>query len=675
MIVDSITTIQEKYGKDSVLYYPSGEGGDVNYKLMPSLLGVQHAYGNGVDIGVGNGMEPAVGSNFGNAWKITPAEFRDWVNTKFMIMIGRNFVETQQAQSRALFNAKEAGCRIVNIDPHFSVTASKCDSWIPINPGTDAALFLGMTSEIIDKNLVDENFMKKHTSFPFLIDTEDGKFVRNRPIEKNALVPESGEENAFYVWDVTVDALVPYNSEGVEPALQGRFTFEGKVYKTVYQVLLETQSQYSPTWASKICGIHEDIIKELAADYATVKPSAIVTGWASDKYTNADISGHAAIILAGITGQIGYPGSGVGGFLSGYYASMASWPLPTEFSFSATEVAPFDCRIKPNRVKAVINVGDTFQQYYANMNLTRSWVDSLDFILCIDVYYSESVRFADIVLPACSKFETEEKYGGVLSRNNHLLLRQKVLDPLFESKSDFQIEMDILKAFGFEEYLPESIEEYIRYQLDNSPDQLIAGITLEDLDNNQGVIRLKEIEQPFRATDNQTYNTPSGRLEVYYETLFHDNQALPTYENPIEIYADNQARTAYPLQIGEPKTRFKIHTQFFDATWLQQFYAPYLELNSIDFNARYLSDDDIVEVFNDRGSFSCQVKCNESVRPGSVRIFEGAPSRYMNSGNYQDVTNDTIIERGYHLPKGPVIPYSDTLVEVRKVSTSEGGAA
>jgi molybdopterin-containing oxidoreductase family molybdopterin binding subunit len=469
------------------------------------------------------------------------------------------------------------------------------------------------------------------------------------------------------VWDTKSNSPQPYNSADIDPALEGEYPIQGRTYTTVFAQLLVSQKSYPVSWGSEICGVSESIIKSIATEFATTKPAAIVLGWGgSDKFTNADIAGHAAVILAGITGNFGVPGSGVGGFELGYSGTLASWVLPSEYAVTPTTTAPYDFKRKPNSIHCMINIGDTFQQYFANLKEKEEWIRSLDFILCANIYHCESIKYADIVLPICSKFEFEEEIGGVISRNNHVTIRQRVIDPLFESKSDFYAERAIVEAIGLSNLLPKTCEEYVRYQLDTTDDLKMDGITLDSLLENQGVRKLKGIDKPFRALEGQTYYTPSKRLEVYYESLRQDNQQLPTYEDPVEAYEGNPLRTVYPLQLGMARTRFRIHSQFYDATWLQQFYEPYVELNSIDMITRNFVDGDNVEVFNDRGSFGCPVRTNEAVRPGSARIYEGAWSRYMDSGNYQYVTNDTMLERGYRLPQGPVIPFNDTLVEIRK---------
>ena len=89
-------------------------------------------------------------------------------------------------------------------------------------------------------------------------------------------------------------------------------------------------------------------------------------------------------------------------------------------------------------------------------------------------------------------------------------------------------------------------------------------------------------------------------------------------------------------------------------------------LNPKDMDSRGLANGDTVRVFNDRGSFMVHAAGNSAIRPGSARIYEAATSDYEVEGNMQNVTNNTMVERGYDLMCGPVIPFSDTLVQIEK---------
>ena len=123
-------------------------------------------------------------------------------------------------------------------------------------------------------------------------------------------------------------------------------------------------------------------------------------------------------------------------------------------------MASYRMRTESKKVHAYIAMGDMFQQHYANMNVTREWLKSLDFIAYIDIYHCDSANWADIILPACTKFEANERVESLKSGYGHLLLQEKVLDPLFESKTDSEIERLIATALGYGDAVPPSAEEF-----------------------------------------------------------------------------------------------------------------------------------------------------------------------------------------------------------------------
>ena len=89
-------------------------------------------------------------------------------------------------------------------------------------------------------------------------------------------------------------------------------------------------------------------------------------------------------------------------------------------------------------------------------------------------------------------------------------------------------------------------------------------------------------------------------------------------------------------------------------------------MNPVDMEARGLESGDVIEAFNDRGSFQCACVATEAVRPGTTVIVEGIWSKYMTAGDLQNVTNDAANPRGKALAKGRVTPFNDTLIEVKK---------
>ncbi len=664
-IVSRIREIQARDGRDAVMVTASSEA---NFPFLASLLGAQTGGNTGIDVGTGNGLDPAIG--FGGGYAMATAEARDWANARLVLTVGSNFCESSLPQVRLFFEAKEAGAKMVVVDPHFSTTAGKADEWVPIEPGTDAALFLAMTSVVLDEGLADEGFMAQHTALPFLVDEASGALVRERAADPAADEPETGEQNPYLVIDSATGSAVPYSREGVVPALSGAVEAKGAMACTAYDLLVEGQKDFTPEWAAGITGIPADKIVELARVYAE-GPSTIALGWGgNDKLGNADIAGHAAAVLAGVTGNICKPGANIGVFVGGCWngrsAKLGTWELPDGLAPATDEMAAYDMRERPNKVKACIFCGDFVAQHFADMAKTEDWVRSLDLVVSIDPYFTEGAKWADYVLPSTTRFELDAPVGNAKVGYNQLVLQNKVIDPLFEAKSDFWIQKEIARRLGAQDALPKDSVELVEAILAGAEDPEISRLSIEEINANGGTWPLPGIEEPRQEFADFAFATPSGRLDLYYENLVSFGQALPRWEPPLEARRDNPKRAEYPLQLANVRTRFHIHNQFNDAAWIRQYFEPVLDANPGDLEARGLATGDTVEVFNDRGGFAVRVQANPAVRAGSVRLCEGATADWLARGNMQSVTNDAQVERGRELLCGPVVPFSDTLVEIEK---------
>lgn len=669
ILKENCERIWNQYGAGTIFYSAAS---DAEMPLLASVLRLGTTPQYGVDMGTSNGLDPAFSTKaalvdktwYGAAW----SEWRDWTNARYVLNVGCNYLESSLAQSRCFFEAKDAGAKIVTVDPHYSTMAQKSDEWVPIEPGTDPALFLGMTAHILENELYDKEFVLNRTTFPFLIsDKNQAMLTQGEPDfdEKNR------ELRGYLVWDSATGSARRYDEEGVVPVLEGVFEVDGVSCRTAFTKLKDNAKTYTVEWAAKMSDIDEARIREIATEYATSGASMLGLGYGgSDKYSNADITGHAAAVLVALTGSIGRPGASVGSWATGgggYSAKFGAWTkLASDMKPIPMPVPKFDLPHKENDIHGAIFVGDGIQQGFADMNKTVEWVKSLDFVCYIDIYNMTTGLYADLILPACTKLEGDENVGGIKTKGNHVALRQKVLDPLFESKPDFTIQREIAELFGYAENMPKSAEEYVRALLENSKDPKIEGITVESLKEHHGLQPMKGIEKPFIGLADEGFPTATKRVEIYYDSLIDYDQQLPTWEDNLEVNKDSKLREKYPLQFCQIRTKYTIHEQFFDATWIQQMRDVFVELNPVDMERRGLVAGDKARLFNDRGSMTCTVKENESVRPGVVRMNEGAWSKFVDDGNYQQLTNSTLIERGRALALGPVVPYNDVLVEVEK---------
>lgn len=668
IIKERLGSVWETYGKDAVVVAGTSDV-KARYPFIKQLFNAQQDGRTGIDVGVGNGLGPMIGDS--TSFVIATSEMRDWARAKTVIIASANVLESSISCAKTFFEAQEAGAEIISVDTHFTTTASKADQWIPIEPGTDAALFLGMCSAIIDNKWYDEASMKTGTSFPFLVNSQTGALLRQDMA--SATSAQTGIENPYMVWNEETGSAVAY-TECENPALTGTFTIDGETYITAFDVFCKSQKDngYTLEWAQKVTSVPAEDIEELAKKYALNTPATLSLGWGgSDKYMNADICGQAAGMLAALTGNYGKEGASVGVHLgavyTGWSGKLASWPLPTEYAVAKQEMPTYQMRYKENKVHAYVALGDMFQQHYANFNVTKEWLSTLDFILYVDIYHATSADWADIILPACSKFETPEEVEYLKFGYGHLLMQGHVLDPLFESKTDMEIERLLAKTMGVGQgSLPETSKEYCEYQIANSTDSKLEGFTLQKLIDAHGVLPLKGYDTIRQVYDTQVAKTLSGRFDVYLEKRLSYNQAVPAWEECDEIAPDNPLREKYPLQFYQARTKFQIHSMFCDAQWIKLFYEPHIEMNPIDMKERGLNDGDNVEAYNDRGVVGLPVMAMEMVRPGSVRVVEGLWSKYMNKGNVQELTNDNLSPREAILAAGTSTPFQDTLCEIRK---------
>lgn len=661
-VADKFKDLQSKYGGKSILKIVSTNV-EYNMPFISSLLGMQIAAEASIDVGMANGFEESTGTSpFGYAQQ----EITDWVNSKTVILISCNILETTVADSQFFFDAKDAGAKIIVIDPNYSTTATKADQWIPIKPGTDPALLLAMINHILENGWYQPDFLQKNTSAPFLIRSDNQKLLRQNDST------DGPDKNPFMVWDELSNSAQPYNAAGVQPKLEGEFTINGINVKTVMSALKEQAKQYTPAWAAKITEIPEQTIIDLTQQYAKGGPAYLGWGFGgAEKISNSDIFGHAASILGGLTGNFGRVGGGVGNALFHKSAwnllvTLGGWPLPPQFKPASLEMPPTLMRNHPNSVKAVFNLGNCFQQHMANLNLTENWLKQLDFVVTVDAFNNASVAYSDIVLPIGSCFESKYDITRFQLNRNHALLAEKVIEPLYESKTDFEIEQLLAAKLGLDQYLPKTPEDYIRAQL-NVKHPYLTGITIETLKTNNFIMRLNCPTVPCIGHQDQKYKTPSGKLEIYHEKMVDFKQALPAYEEPVEVNSENPLRQKYPLQYAQYRSRFHVHSQFINALWVKQYYPePRVEINPLDAKSRGLENGDLVEVFNDRGKMKVRCKFMSSLRPGSVRMEEGWWPKYMPEGSFQNLSNDTFQPRHMKQKYGAFIPYYDTLVEVKK---------
>lgn len=665
-IADAVKESQQKYGEDSFFFRKSTEASVAHgFEFIPALLHAETGGNWGLDRGQANGWNPGAGKG---SWNPVNNAAAEWPLASTIILLGDNILESGIVWSKALFEAKEAGAKVITVDTRYSPTASKSDQWIAVKPGTDAALVLSMTKVILDQKWYDEDFMRNHTGFPYLVDVESKEIVGVMTEVTDAKTGKKSSVKMPYVWDSASGSIRLYNEAGVTPDLEGEWVADGRKVTTELSLMKTDYAAYTAEWANDISGVSPSVIRGLADDYANRGPAFIAFGLGGpDKYTNADVLGHALLIITALTGNTGKPGCGTGwyGAGGGFHTGDATlaWELPKQFEVGDTGIAMYDMPYKKNNVHVALTFGDAFTLESANANKMLEWVKSLDFFAICDIYHSSAVDYADIVLPACSKFECDEDVTDLRDSKGYLALGQKCVDPLFESKTDLQIERLLAAQWGLEGYLPKTYQELAEYEL-SDPSGNMAGFTIESLEAHQGVLRFLDSDKP--PSSSLVFKTNTGRLEPYYEEQLSFNQAFPQYEVPNEASDENAKYSQYPLVFMQGKSRFRIHAYYSASSWFQEYYEPSVNINPSDAKARGVVTGDYIDVRNDRGYFVAKALVNNAIQPGTLFMAETTYNHYYKEGFLQNVTNSFRQERCYKMTHGPQIPFNDTLVEVKK---------
>jgi DMSO reductase family type II enzyme molybdopterin subunit len=237
----------------------------------------------------------------------------DYFFSDTIFIWGGNPAYTQIPNFHLLSEARYNGTHTVAICPDMNASAIHADTWVPIQPGTDAALAHSMARVIIDEGLFDAEMIREQSDLPFLVRVDDGKFLRESDMLRG------GSDEALYRYDLARHSIEKASVEsldlgGCRPALEGRFTvdtFDGPVIvQPVFELLKAKLAEYAPEEASEICGVAPKLIRKLARMMANSKAAANVCTSSISKFYHGDAMMRAQILVFLLCGQLGRKGAG-----------------------------------------------------------------------------------------------------------------------------------------------------------------------------------------------------------------------------------------------------------------------------------------------------------------------------------------------------------------------------
>ncbi len=370
---------------------------------------------------------------------------------------------------RLMLAARDRGMKIVHIDPRLRSAGPFADEWAPIRPGTDLPLALALCNLLIEKGYVDAEYLTTYTNAPYLVQP-DGTFYR-----------VDGEPQ---VWDTELGAAVPAGT-ATAPELDGAHTIDGQELVTAFAAFKAHVADKTADWAADVCGLDADQIERIAEDYganALIGSTIVVDGVEVPHRPVGIMAYHMAqqelgfqalramTMLSMLVGAVGAAGGQTADFtwkIDSKYDSLASVEIkdpPYDFTLKNSKYFPINSGY-PGIVAHVMQDPERFGVeelpevcilHHVNplgsFPDQKAFLDSygkFSFVALISPFMNETGDyFADVVLPSA----TIEKYEGPISASDGYIdakmLRLPPMEPLFESKGEIDIYLDLCEAMG-----------------------------------------------------------------------------------------------------------------------------------------------------------------------------------------------------------------------------------
>ena len=437
LIAEKFQAIQKEHGKKSVWVAPYTG----SLSILEGVVGAGFRFASVIGASAGDFEGDSEGDSSTPAgWNYLLAdpdktaggifdghESVDFLNSKLIVLWANNVAETSLPDWRIIAQAQRNGATVVSIDPRFTPTSAKSDIWLPIRPGADTALIDGIMNQVIQKRRYDADYMKKYTVGPFLVHPDTKKFLRDA--KGHYLVVDS-------------DGQVKPIEKAHDPELLGEHDAGGVAAKTAFQLLADEMAPYTPEKVASMTDLDPRQVLQLAGLWADNQPTGVRAGFGLSHWYRGDLTMQALLTLQAMTGNIGVHGGGVTTFAGGLTTTafdLGNWwaPKGTEMFTVLEPMEACDAMLhdKPYPVRAAWFMVDNFAQQMSDRNLVIKALKSLDFMVVSDYVLSATADLADVVLPACTYLEKTD----LLSSNNfYLQYMPKVIEPLWESKSDLE---------------------------------------------------------------------------------------------------------------------------------------------------------------------------------------------------------------------------------------------
>ena len=482
-------------------------------------------------------------------------------DTNCFLIIGSNTSEGHPLIATRVLKAKKRGAKVIVLDPRKNQIGHWADIYYSFHPGSDVAVFNGLINVIISEGLYDQTYVAERT--------ED------------------------------------------------------------FEALKTLVAEYNPEKVAEISGIPADGIREIARTYAQNKPAAILYAMGITQHTTGVDNVKSTSNLAMLCGNVGVPGGGVNplrgqnnvqgacdmGALPNVYSGyqvVTSEEVQKKFQEAWGSAGPLKVGLTvteivhaagEGQVRALFIMGENPMVSDPDINHVRQCLENTEFLVVQDIFPTETVQLAHVVLPGAS---FAEKNGTFTNTERRVQRVRKAIEPLGEAKEDWSIICELAKKMGAQGFDFSSTKKVMEEINKLTPSY--GGITYERLE------ALGSLQWPCPAVDHP--GTPylhkgkfSRGLGKFFALEYKEPNEMPTEEYP---YVLTTGRSMFHFHTGSMTRRSdKLHNEVPEA---------YVEIHVSDAKKIGLNGHKRVRISSKRGEIELGVRVTDDIKRGVVFI-------------------------------------------------------
>ncbi|MBR2669840.1 MAG: molybdopterin-dependent oxidoreductase [Solobacterium sp.] len=575
-ISENLLKVKKEYGADKVAFY-SGYSKYYRFMLrrLASVFGTQN-YGTESSSCMTSGLM---------AWLVASgsAMSMNMPNSELIIGWGANGYHSRYPMVRNMQKNMEHGMKVITVDPRITPASQRlADLHLRPHLGTDGALALAIAHVLIENDWVDKEYIDKYVhGFK-----EYAEYVKQ-------FTPEKGQElTGVPAEDIVKAAELIHSCKGIcipESSTLGHHRNGMQNYRALMSLLIITgnvdvkggQLPVIHSFMERACGFETYEEEFMEERYPEDAPKAI----------------------------------GADRFPLWYYLRK---------DMQANALADNVLNEDENSVRALVGFGMNYRMFTSDHRYLEMF-KKLDFFADVDLFLTDTAKYADIVLPACTSLERETfmPYNG-----GKVWYTKKAIEPLGEAKSDPEIISLLAQYMDLDDdLLKAGYKECVRHCLRDLP------VSIEEMQASEEPLQLPFIKPyVFGSSLEKGLHTPTGKLELYSEIIAAHPEwgldPLPTYVPPY-----NPDSEKYPFRLcAGARIPNALHSRLHDVPWERSLLPePSVEMSLEDADRLGIELGDDVEIVTDVGALSFKAIPTATVMEGDVFIYHGYREKDINS--------------------------------------------